>query len=211
MDVNPREVAVTNNEAASRFETHVAGHTALLFYRRFLDRIVLVHTEVPPALEGHGIAAKLVQTAIEFARSNRLRVVPVCPYVATYLRKHPEDQDLLSGDDVQKVSTAKPNVPSADRSRAARLMAFYVIARRAQITNHPDLIASAAFREAQELYEARASYLQEGFGNPEAVNDYFKFHLEGALTSQGKRWEDAWAEFAPQSLRKFPLSAAAAL
>jgi hypothetical protein len=37
--------------------------------------------------------------------------------------------------------------------------------------------------------------------------NYFKFHLEGALTSQGKTWEDAWVEFAPESLKRFPLPA----
>jgi hypothetical protein len=70
-----------------------------------------------------------------------------------------------------------------------------------------DLMKSQAFQKAQKLYEARAKYLWEGFRSQQAVNNYFKFHLEGALTSQGKTWEDAWVEFAPESLKHFPLPA----
>ena len=90
-------------------------------------------------------------------------------------------------------------------------MAFYEIARRANLASHPDLMRSPVFQRAKELYEARAKYLWEGFQSQEAVNDYFKFHLEGALTSQGKSWEDAWAEFAPESLKRFPLAPGALL
>jgi hypothetical protein len=86
-------------------------------------------------------------------------------------------------------------------------MAFYEIARRANLTNHSDLIKSLAFQKAQKLYEARAKYLWEGFRSQQAIDNYFKFHLEGALTTQGKTWEDAWLEFAPESLKRFPLPA----
>ena len=81
------------------------------------------------------------------------------------------------------------------------LLAFYEIARRANLTNHPDLLGDPRFQEARELYEEREKYLHEGFGNnPEAIDDYFRLRLEGALTRQDKRWEDVWAEFAPDSL-----------
>jgi hypothetical protein len=48
--------------------------------------------------------------------------------------------------------------------------------------------------------------MREAFGKQEAIDDFVKFHLEGELTSQGKRWEDIWAEFAPESLKRFPLA-----
>jgi hypothetical protein len=64
----------------------------------------------------------------------------------------------------------------------------------------------AGIPESHELYEVRAKYLLEGFSSQEAVNDYLKFHLEGALSSQGKSWEDIWVEFAPESLKSFPLA-----
>lgn len=54
------------------------------------------HTEVPRALEGRGIAALLVRTAVEYARSHGMRVAPHCSYVRTYLRRHPEMHDVLA-------------------------------------------------------------------------------------------------------------------
>jgi len=86
------------------------------------------------------------------------------------------------------------------------LLAFYEIARRAHLTDHPDLMKSASFQRGRQLYEARSAYMREALGKQEAIDDFMKFHLEGELTSQGKRWEDIWAEFAPESLKSFPLA-----
>ena len=204
---------VVNNEAEQRFEAHVQGYTAFLAYRRFPDRLVLVHTEVPAPLEGKGIAGKLVARALDLARASHLRVIPLCPYVTVFVRKHPEYHDLLSDEDRPQIVAAEPHTENAGTERAdsLRLMAFYEIARRANLTDRPDLMGSTVFQKARELYEARAKYLWEGFQSQEAINDYFKFHLEGALASQGKSWEDAWAEFAPESLKTFPLQPGALL
>jgi predicted GNAT family acetyltransferase len=98
-------VPVTHNEEAHRFEATVDGLRCLLAYRLFPDRIVLHHTEVPTPIEGHGIAAKLTRTALDFARSHHLRVIPLCPYVANFLRQHREYLDLISADDLQKISS----------------------------------------------------------------------------------------------------------
>jgi predicted GNAT family acetyltransferase len=106
------DITVFHNEVAQRFEIEIEGLRALLTYRRFPDRIVLVHTEVPAPLEGRGLAAKLVRTALDFARANHLRVVPACPYVATFLRKHPEYQDLVSADDLQRVLALPTSAPA---------------------------------------------------------------------------------------------------
>ncbi len=103
MELNLDDVVVTHNEEAGRFEATVDGLRSLLAYRRFPDRIVLQHTEVPPPLERKGLAAKLTRTALDFARANHLRVVPSCPYVSGFLRKHREYQDLVSAGDLQKI------------------------------------------------------------------------------------------------------------
>ena len=103
MELNLDAVAVTHNEEAHRFEATVDGLHSLLAYRLFPDRIVLHHTEVPPAIEGHGMAAKLTHAALDFARAHHLRVVPLCPYVASFLRKHREYQDLLSSADLERI------------------------------------------------------------------------------------------------------------
>jgi predicted GNAT family acetyltransferase len=201
-------IDVVNNEAKQRFEAHAEGQTAYVSYRRFPGRIVMVHTEVPPAIEGRGIAGKLVTAALDFARRAHLLVVPVCPYVTAFVRKHPEYHDLLSAAYQSQILAAEPHAPDAatQRAEALRLMAFYEIARRANLTDHPALMKSPAFAKAKDLYEARSKYLLEAFGSQEAIDDYFKFHLEGALTKEGKRWEDAWAEYAPESLKTFPLA-----
>jgi uncharacterized protein len=57
----------------------------------------LVHTEVPPALTGRGIAAQLVRAALEYARVSGLKVQPACSYVRTYMRRHPDTHSLLAG------------------------------------------------------------------------------------------------------------------
>jgi uncharacterized protein len=103
VDLNLKDVAVIHNEEAHRFEARVDGLRALMSYHRFPDRLVVTHTEVPPPLEGHGLAGKLARTALDFARANQLRVVPLCPYLASFLRKHSEYHDLLSPGDLQRV------------------------------------------------------------------------------------------------------------
>ena len=103
MELNLDAVAVTHNEEAHRFEATVDGLRSLLAYRLFPDRVVLHHTEVPPPIEGHGIAAKLTCAALVFARSHHLRVVPLCPYVSSFVRKHCEYHDLLSPADLERI------------------------------------------------------------------------------------------------------------
>jgi uncharacterized protein len=101
LDLN--NLTVTHNKKAHRFELLVDDLRSVLIYRRFPDRIVLVHTEVPEPLERHGLAAKLTSFALDFARANQLQVVPLCPYVSSFLRKHPEYQDLVPSEDLQKI------------------------------------------------------------------------------------------------------------
>jgi hypothetical protein len=103
MEVNLDDIIVTNNEEAQRFEATADGLRSILTYRRFPDRIVFNHTEVPPPLEGKGLAAKLTRVALDFARANHLRVVPLCPYVSSFIQKHGEYQDLVSSEDLQKL------------------------------------------------------------------------------------------------------------
>jgi predicted GNAT family acetyltransferase len=103
VDLNLEAVVIANNEEAKRFEAQVDGLLSALTYRRFPDRIFLIHTEVPSPLEGKGLAARLARTALNFARANHLRVVSLCPYVSAFIRKHSEYQDLISVDDLQEL------------------------------------------------------------------------------------------------------------
>jgi predicted GNAT family acetyltransferase len=97
------DFAVLNNDKAHQFEVQVDGSTALLTYQRLGRSLVLNHVEVPTALEGRGIASQLTRTALEFARMEHLDVVAVCPYVAGYLKKHPEYHDLLSEKNLKRL------------------------------------------------------------------------------------------------------------
>ena len=92
-----RPIEVTHDSAASRFQVVVDGQLAACDYRRSGDVVALTHTEVPVALEGRGIAAALVRRALDWARGEGLRVEPRCSYVAVYMQRHPETQDLLGG------------------------------------------------------------------------------------------------------------------
>lgn len=90
---------VRDNPEELRYELVDEGQVlGEILYRRDPDRIVLVHTEVPPAREGEGLASRLVAATLDDIRAKGLRIVPVCPFVRRYLRRHPEYQDLVAAD-----------------------------------------------------------------------------------------------------------------
>lgn len=60
------------------------------------NRIALTHTGVPKEMEGKGIASALARTALDYARANGLKVLPLCAFVQTYLKRHPEFMDLVA-------------------------------------------------------------------------------------------------------------------
>ncbi|HRH88475.1 MAG TPA: GNAT family N-acetyltransferase [Rubrivivax sp.] len=86
---------VRHDSAASRFATDTAGGTAECVYRLGGGVMNIVHTEVPTASQGHGVAAALVQASLAFARAQGLKVRPSCSYVRSYMRRHPDTLDLL--------------------------------------------------------------------------------------------------------------------
>lgn len=86
---------VENNQARHRFEVKVDDQMAVAEYIQGKDYIVFAHTEVPEALEGQGIASSLAHTALEYAKENNLQIMPLCPYFAAYIRKHPEYKAML--------------------------------------------------------------------------------------------------------------------
>jgi hypothetical protein len=85
-----------DNPEKHRFEVGLGdGSLALAEYNLIHGKIVFTHTEVPPAHEGEGIGSALVRFALAAARERGLQVVPICPFVAAYIKKHVEEQDLL--------------------------------------------------------------------------------------------------------------------
>ncbi|RPH41366.1 MAG: N-acetyltransferase [Burkholderiales bacterium] len=93
----PAAPEVRHLPEANRFEAVVDGHVCRLDYLIDDGTMRIHHTEVPYPLEGRGIAAALTRTAIDHARASGLRVQPLCSYVRTWLRRHPEHADLLAG------------------------------------------------------------------------------------------------------------------
>lgn len=95
MQSNAQPIEVQNNETASRFEVRLDGQTAMLTYQRRGDKLALTHTEVPPAFEGRGVGSALARAGLDYAREHGLTVTPACGFVASYVQRHPEYQDLL--------------------------------------------------------------------------------------------------------------------
>jgi predicted GNAT family acetyltransferase len=87
---------VQDNPQEHRYEVTLEGNTAFIEYRRSGHSIILIHTDVPPAFEGRGIASQLAKAALDNARAAHLQVIPLCPFVATYIKRHKEYQDLVA-------------------------------------------------------------------------------------------------------------------
>lgn len=86
---------INHDPASGRFSTQLDGHEAELVYRRQEGRLVIDHTGVPQAIGGRGVAGALVRAALDYARAEGLRVVPLCSYSAEYIQRHPEYADLV--------------------------------------------------------------------------------------------------------------------
>jgi predicted GNAT family acetyltransferase len=85
---------VRDNRAEQRFELTVDGAIAIAAYERDDDAIVFTHTVVPEALRGEGVGSRLIAGALAQVREQGLKVVPQCPFVAAYLRDHPDAATL---------------------------------------------------------------------------------------------------------------------
>ena len=90
--------AVIDNPHTQQFELIVDGETAFLKYERTPNSLILVHTEVPPALRGRHLADVLAKAAIDRAHAERVRVVAVCPFVRAFLRRHPQESGIRDQD-----------------------------------------------------------------------------------------------------------------
>lgn len=87
---------VRDNATRHRFELDADGHVAFSNYRRDGATLTILHTEVPAALGGRGIGSALVRGVLDIARTQGLKVKPLCPFVSAYVGKHPEYADLLA-------------------------------------------------------------------------------------------------------------------
>ncbi|EJL21858.1 putative acetyltransferase [Caulobacter sp. AP07] len=86
--------AFSHNPAQSRYELQVDGLIAFADYRRDGDRLVIPHVEAAPALRGTGAAGRLMARVAETARSEDVKIVPLCGYAAAWLKRN--DPELIA-------------------------------------------------------------------------------------------------------------------
>jgi len=86
---------LVNNETNHQYEFHVGELVPKIEYIKSGNKIYLTHTEVPAELEGQGIASDLVKKVLADIQQNDLKVVPLCPFVDKYIKRHPEWEILI--------------------------------------------------------------------------------------------------------------------
>ena len=93
------EPQVRDNPDKSRYEVLVDGDLAgFVTYRMKGDVIAFLHTETEPGFQRAGLAGRLVRETLDDARQRRLSVLPFCPYVAGWIKRHPDYADLVPKD-----------------------------------------------------------------------------------------------------------------
>jgi predicted GNAT family acetyltransferase len=94
MTIDLEKLVVTHNADEHQFETWIDGNLSKLDYIQDGKNFVITHVGVYPELRGQGIAGKIVEAGLEYAKEKSLRVVPMCSYAAAYIRRHPEYAEL---------------------------------------------------------------------------------------------------------------------
>lgn len=93
------DLTVRNDPEELRYDALAAGRVVgEIRYRTEPGLVVHIHTEVAPESQGVGVGSRLVKGALEDIRARGLRVVPLCPFVAAYIRRHSEQSDLVADD-----------------------------------------------------------------------------------------------------------------
>lgn len=96
MSVDLEKLEVTHNEANNAFEVWIDGYRSKLDYIQEGKNFVITHVGVYPLHRGQGVAAKIVDAGLEYARQNSLRVIPMCSYAAMYIRRNPQYMELTN-------------------------------------------------------------------------------------------------------------------
>ena len=94
IDLNTLEIL--NNESENRFEVWIEGYLSKLEYIKDGKNFVITHVGVYPGHRGQGVAAKIVEAGLQYAKENSLRVVPMCSYAAAYIRRNPQHMELTN-------------------------------------------------------------------------------------------------------------------
>ena len=94
MNVDLEKLEVTHNAVENSFEVWIDGYRSKLDYLQEGKNFVITHVGVYPEHRGQGVAGKIVEAGLKYARENSLRVVPMCSYAAAYIRRNPQHREL---------------------------------------------------------------------------------------------------------------------
>jgi uncharacterized protein len=89
------KIDITDNKTSSRFEMIVDGKISYIEYILARNKIILTHTEVPAQLEGKGVASAMIKKTLKHIEETGRKLVPLCPFVAAYVKRHPEWEKIL--------------------------------------------------------------------------------------------------------------------
>jgi len=88
-------IALHDNKAENRFEMQFENNLSLIEYEIKGNVIALLHTEVAPALEGRGAGTAIVEKTLNYIESSGLQLLPLCPFVVAYIKRHPEWERIV--------------------------------------------------------------------------------------------------------------------
>lgn len=90
------EIELVDNKTQKRFELNYNGHLGFINYGEYGNSIALVHTEVASELEGTGAATALVEKTLAHIKEQGKDVLPFCPFVFAYIKRHPEWKAIVN-------------------------------------------------------------------------------------------------------------------
>jgi predicted GNAT family acetyltransferase len=93
---NGETIEIVDHPDESRFQVRVGGREAgSAYYRLEPGRVAVTHTEIDPEFEGQGVGSAMARTVLDEIRDRQQTVVPLCPFIAGYIKRHPEYTDLV--------------------------------------------------------------------------------------------------------------------
>jgi predicted GNAT family acetyltransferase len=102
------EIRILDDTENHRFVVTVDGETAgLAVYHVRGDRYFFVHTEISPEFGGQGLGSRLARHVLEEMRDRGEQIVPLCPFIAAYVARHPEFAELVDQDMLDRINTAR--------------------------------------------------------------------------------------------------------
>jgi uncharacterized protein len=96
MNTEIKDLPLIQNKEEEQFEMHIDGEVALIAYQESGENYMLIHTEVPESMEGKGIASVLALKTLNFIEAEGRKIIPMCPFVKSYLARHPEWQRIVA-------------------------------------------------------------------------------------------------------------------